>query len=55
MRRKHLKVWYGAEDNQPSVMFERRDGYFREIAAGQARQTIDAEQGMFGFLVSQGE
>ena len=32
MERKHVKVWYDAEGDYLEVVFERKEGYFRETA-----------------------
>jgi len=32
MERKHMKVWYDAEGDYLEVIFERKEGYFRETA-----------------------
>jgi len=35
MERKHVKVWYDAEGDYLEVVFERKEGYFRETANDQ--------------------
>jgi len=51
MERKHVKVWYDAEGDYLEVMFERREGYFRETANDQVMEKVDAEGNVIGFAV----
>ena len=51
MERKHIKVWYDAEGDYLEVMFDRREGYFRETANDQVMEKIDADGNVIGFSV----
>ncbi|MGH7916016.1 MAG: DUF2283 domain-containing protein [Candidatus Binataceae bacterium] len=51
MERKHVKVWYDAEGDFLEVMFERREGYFRETTNDQVMEKVDAEGNVIGFSV----
>jgi len=49
MARKHVKVWYDAEGDY--LVFERKEGYFRETANDQPMEKVDADGNVIGFLV----
>jgi uncharacterized protein YuzE len=51
MERKHVSVWYDAEGDFLEVMFERKEGYFRETADDQVMEKVDAEGNLIGFSV----
>ena len=51
MERKHIRVWYDAEGDYLEVMFERKEGYFRETANDQVMEKIDADGNVIGFSV----
>jgi hypothetical protein len=51
VERKHVKVWYDAEGDYLEVIFERKEGYFRETANGQVMEKVDAEGNVIGFSV----
>ena len=44
MERKHVKIWYDAEGDYLEVIFECKEGYFRETANDQR----DGERSIFG-------
>ncbi len=50
MERKHIKVWYDAEGDYLEVIFERKEGYFRETANDQVMEKVDAEGNVIGFF-----
>ena len=43
MERQHVKVWYDAEGDYLEVIFERKEGYFRETANDRVMEKVDAE------------
>jgi len=51
MGRKFVKVWYDAEGDYLEVVFERKEGYFRETANDQVMEKVDAEGNVIGFSV----
>src|SRR5713101_5644728 len=51
MERKHVKVWYDAEGDYLEVIFERKEGYFRETANDQVMEKVDADGNVVGFSV----
>jgi uncharacterized protein YuzE len=51
VERKHVKVWYDAEGDYLEVIFERKEGYFRETANDQVMEKVDAEGNVIGFSV----
>ena len=51
MERKRIKLWYDAEGDYLEVIFERKEGYFRETANDQVMEKVDAEGNVIGFSV----
>ena len=51
MERKHVKIWYDAEGDYLEVIFERKEGYFRETANDQVMEKVDADGQVIGFSV----
>jgi uncharacterized protein YuzE len=51
VERKHVKVWYDVEGDYLEVIFERKEGYFRETANDQVMEKVDAEGNVIGFSV----
>jgi uncharacterized protein YuzE len=51
VERKHVKVWYDAEGDYLEVIFEQKEGYFRETANDQVMEKVDAEGNVLGFSV----
>ena len=51
MERKHIKVWFDAEGDYLEVIFERKEGYFRETVNDQVMEKVDAEGKVIGFSV----
>jgi uncharacterized protein YuzE len=51
MERKRVKVWYDTEGDYLEVVFERKEGYFRETANDQVMEKVDADGNVIGFSV----
>jgi uncharacterized protein YuzE len=51
MERNHVKVWYDPEGDYLEVIFERKEGYFRETENDQVMQKVDSEGNVIGFSV----
>jgi uncharacterized protein YuzE len=51
MERKQVKVWYDAEGDYLEVIFERKEGYFRETANEQVMEKVDPDGNVIGFSV----
>jgi uncharacterized protein YuzE len=51
MAGKKLKIWYDAEGDYLEVMFEQKEGYFRETSSDQVMEKVDAEGNVIGFSV----
>lgn len=51
MEHKHVKVWYDAEGDDLEVIFERKEGYFRETANDQVMEKVDTDGNVIGFSV----
>ncbi len=51
MERKIVKVWYDAEGDYLEVMFDRKEGYFRETENDQVMEKVDADGNVLGFSV----
>jgi uncharacterized protein YuzE len=51
VERKHVKVWYDVEGDYLEVIFERKEGYFRETANDRVMEKVDAEGYVIGFSV----
>jgi hypothetical protein len=49
MDHKHVKVWYDAEGDYLEVMFDRKEGCFRETANDHVMEKVDAEGNVIGF------
>ncbi|MGH7843470.1 MAG: DUF2283 domain-containing protein [Candidatus Binataceae bacterium] len=49
MERKHVKVWYDAEGDYLEVIFERKEGYFRETNNDRVMEKVDADGNVIGF------
>jgi hypothetical protein len=50
-RERIVKVWDDAEGDYLKVIFERKEGYFRETADDQVMEKVDAEGNVIGFSV----
>lgn len=51
MERKHIKVWYDAEGDYLEVIFERKEGHFRETSNDQVLEKVHTEGNVIGFSV----
>jgi uncharacterized protein YuzE len=51
MERKIVKVWYDPEGDYLEVIFEQKEGYFRETANDQVMEKVDMEGNILGFSV----
>jgi uncharacterized protein YuzE len=51
MAKKKLKVWYDPEGDYLEVIFDQKQGYFRETANDQVMQKVDDEGNVLGFSV----
>ena len=51
MDRRNVKIWYDAEGDYLEVMFETKEGYFRETSSDQVMEKVDADGNILGFSV----
>jgi len=51
MERKTVRVWYDAEGDYLEVIFDQKEGYFRETENDQVMEKIDQEGNVLGFSV----
>ena len=51
MAGKKLKIWYDREGDYLEVIFDQREGYFRETANDQVMEKVDAKGNVLGFSV----
>jgi len=51
MAGKKLKIWYDAEGDYLEVMFDQKEGYFRETSSDQVMEKVDAAGNVIGFSV----
>ncbi len=51
MERKHIRLWYDAEGDYLEVIFEDKDGYFRETANDRVMEKVDSQGNVIGFSV----
>jgi uncharacterized protein YuzE len=51
MAKTKLKVWYDPEGDYLEVIFDQKQGYFRETATDQVMQKVDDEGNVLGFSV----
>jgi uncharacterized protein YuzE len=49
---KRLKIWYDREADYLEVLFDQREGFFRETANDQVMEKVDAEGNILGFSVT---
>ncbi len=50
-RKQHVTVWYDREGDFLEVIFEKKEGYFRETANDQVMEKVDQEGNLLGFSV----
>jgi uncharacterized protein YuzE len=46
-----IKVWYDPEGDYLEVIFEKKEGYFKETESGQIMEKIDMEGNVIGFSI----
>lgn len=46
-----VKVWYDSEGDFLEVMFENKEGYFRETESDQIMEKVDMEGNVIGFSI----
>ena len=51
MAARKLKTWYDREADYLEVLFEQREGFFRETANDQVMEKVDSEGNILGFSV----
>ncbi len=51
MARKVVKLWYDPEGDYLEVIFDRKEGYFRETENDQVMEKVDADGNILGFSV----
>ena len=51
MDRKIVKLWYDPEGDYLEVIFDQREGFFRETENDQVMEKVDAEGNILGFSV----
>ena len=50
-KKRHVAVWYDREGDFLEVIFEKKEGYFRETANDQVMEKVDKEGHVIGFHV----
>jgi len=50
-KQQHVAVWCDREGDFLEVMFERKEGYFRETAHDQVMEKVDKNSAILGFHV----
>ncbi len=51
MAQKVVKVWYDPEGDYLEVIFESRDGYFRETGDDRVMEKVDIDGNLLGFSI----
>ena len=51
MASRNVKIWYDPEGDYLEVIFEQKEGYFRETSSDQVMEKVDAEGNILGFSV----
>ncbi|MEK6682133.1 MAG: DUF2283 domain-containing protein [Nitrospirota bacterium] len=46
-----VKIWYDPEGDYLEVMFEKKEGYFRETESDQIMEKVDIEGKVIGFSI----
>jgi len=49
--KRQVKIWYDPEGDYLEVIFDRRQGYFRETQSDQVMETVGTEGYVLGFSV----
>lgn len=50
-QKQHVAVWYDRDGDFLEVMFDRKEGYFRETAHDQVMEKVDKDGAILGFHV----
>lgn len=51
MAQKVVKVWYDAEGDYLEVIFEQKEGYFRETEDDRVMEKVDDQGNLLGFSI----
>ena len=51
MAGKRVKIWYDPEGDYLEVIFDRREGYFRETKDDRIMEKVDTEGNVIGFSI----
>lgn len=51
MAARKLKIWYDREADYLEVLFDQREGFFRETTNDQVMEKVDMEGNVLGFSV----
>ncbi len=51
MAEKRLKIWYDREADYLEVIFDQREGYFRETENDRVMEKVDMQGNVLGFSV----
>lgn len=51
MAKKIIKLWYDPEGDYLEVIFEQKEGYFRETENDQVMEKVDQDGNILGFSV----
>ncbi|OHC03315.1 MAG: DUF2283 domain-containing protein [Planctomycetes bacterium RIFCSPLOWO2_12_FULL_40_19] len=46
-----IKIWYDSEGDFLEVMFENKEGYFKETASDQVMEKVDMDGKVIGFSI----
>ena len=51
MGEKKVSIWYDPEGDYLEVIFEQREGYFRETEDGRVMEKVDIQGNVLGFSI----
>ena len=51
MAARKLRIWYDREADYLEVLFDQREGFFRETANDQVMEKVDSQGNILGFSV----
>ena len=51
MAERRVKIWFDGEADYLEVLFEQREGFFRETANDQVMEKVDTQGNIIGFSV----
>ena len=51
MAERKVKIWYDREADYLEVIFDQREGYFRETASDQVMEKVDRKGQVLGFSI----